>query len=435
MSKDADSKIDINLIPKTPKERITEVSKALLTKSYVIDVHCHFFDMKCINRAYFIKRWVKDKLHLKSTTDLITISADEADLSRNVYTENWEDDLIKNLTTPGVTLYDTSKKDKGFFDVLKASVILKMKTMKSVYNYYLEECAISNALPSISRKDILVTGLMMDFLLGWDVTVGKNLLTQVAELKDLSEDYPVLPFLFCDPRRAELPNDENLYFLFGKAFCQAPFFFGIKIYPSLGYDPSDNRLWPIYRICEKLRIPVLTHCGGETVGADYPELVIRQGDTELKIYARNRSEMAYKLNDPSRWRLVLEKFPLLKLNFGHFGGYETWMTSNNDVAKRDYQERKNTIIDFMHMYDNVYADFSFNFVERDLTNNFINRIFTKGEEKVLSRSLFGTDYWVVNKESNLIRSQEQFISKVMDAGGEEGLYKLIRDNSYKYLFG
>ena len=227
----------------------------------------------------------------------------------------------------------------------------------------------------------------------------------------------------------------NLYSLFNSAFTGEQPFYGVKIYPSLGYDPSDYRLWPIYEICEKLSIPVLTHCGGESISTDKLQLEIYEGDLKVSISAKNRVEMARNLNNPKRWNIVLKKFPKLKLNLAHFGGYETWSSSASVDIDIDPQQRKNCIIDFMSKYENVYADFAYNIEDSGISENLKNLIVYK--QDVRSKTLFGSDYWVVNKNIDLKKEQSRFLDKLDEDVNLEILIakELTLNNPKKYLFG
>jgi hypothetical protein len=87
----------------------------------------------------------------------------------------------------------------------------------------------------------------------------------------------------------------------------------------------------------------------------------------------------------------------------------------------------------MIKFDNVYADFSYNLVEINLFKNL--REILVSDAKILSRTLFGTDYWVVNKEGDLLKEQKIFLDE-MDRN-----YKKIKisslltsTNPKKYLF-
>lgn len=420
---------------KTPLKRISQpVADLLERKNYYIDVHTHLFDINCINKAYFIIRMLKDLLGLKSVSQSYsTLSLEQAYTEKGRYDEDWANSLIEELEN-NKEIQISYMNTKGIIDLFNAKKLLGLKKMEDVYNYYLAEFSLNEG--EFKNKEVLTTAIMMDLEMGWGCKLKKNIRTQILELKELAAKKPILPFLVCDPRRAEIQDPEkNLYSLFNLAFSaeNGACFFGVKIYPALGYDPSDYRLWPIYEICEKYSIPVLSHCGGESVSTSQTELMIYEGDKKVLLKEKNRKEVAYKLNDPARWRLVLEKFKQLKLNIAHFGGYETW----GSTSELDYngQKRKETIFEFMRTYENVYADFSFNLVEQNLTQNLVTLLNHSNNTRIKDRTLFGTDYWVVNKEGNLKTKQEDFM-KTLSQGpqGPALVRSLTIDNSYKYLF-
>ena len=398
--------ISEDLIKVTPNERTPKTVKDLLDeKNYVIDVHTHFFDMHCINSGYFVLRTIKDFLGIRGEID----KAAEEDLvekiykTSDVYTEGWNERLAKNIEL------ENAKRGGIRSIVFK---LLWYTKMEKVYKYYLKDSSLATYF-NLHNSKVITTVLMMDFYKGWGVKVKKSLKNQIIELKQMQLKHPVLPFLFCDPRRAdETDNEENLYVLFDLAFTGNYPFFGVKIYPCLGYDPSDYRLWPIYAICEKLSIPVITHCGGSSVTTDKSSLLVYEGDKPTTIKGKNRKEVGHLLNDPIRWSLVLEKFPKLKLNIAHFGSDGTW--TNNDFVndKGEPQNRKETIIKFMKAYDNVYSDFSYTITHEEASKNFIKKL--KDESVVAERSMFGSDYWVVSKEGQLDDNQEKFLDMVED---------------------
>lgn len=415
-------KIKEHLISDNPKERVSnKVLQLIESNNFCIDTHVHLFDIECINKSYFILRVIKDLLGLKSTNEVYSnFSEEEAYEEIGVYKDNWEKDFSEELDFKSQKT--VASNTKGIIDLWQARKFLGFKKMEQVYDHYINNFSLGKIL----NKDVIVTALMMDLETGWEAKIKKGIPEQIDELKILSEKRPILPFLFCDPRR------ENLIELFNKAFCEETSFFGVKIYPALGYDPSDYRLWPIYEVCEKKRIPVLTHCGGETVSTDNRKLYVYEGKEKIKISGINRKEIAYQLNNPERWSIVLEKFPKLKLNFAHFGGYETW--NRPSVTEYKGQKRKEVIFEFMRNYNNVYADFSYNLVEVDLTKNLREVLST--HEDILNKSLYGTDYWVVNKEDNLLRAQEEFLEELDNNVKGINMSKILTfDNPIKYLFG
>ena len=158
---------------------------------------------------------------------------------------------------------------------------------------------------------------------------------------------------------------------------------------------------------------------------------IYQGQNKIELKCKNRKEVAYELNNPERWRTVLEKFPNLKLNFAHFGGYETWKRPSPVDYKG--QKRKEVIFEFMRTYNNVYSDFSYNLIEVDLSKNLREVLSTHND--ILNKSLFGTDYWVVNKEDNLLKAQEEFLRELdRNVKGIKMSDIVAIENPKKYLF-
>lgn len=425
--------IDFNQISVKPIERCSDKVLELINGDYVIDVHAHLFDIKCINKTYFIKRMVKDFLGLKSGGEImVDFTDDQLYKNISVYEENWEDTFVNELEKIDQDWINKNSDEKGLIDMIAMRKFLGFKKMRQVYDYYLKKFSLGYHF-NLPKEKVLVTALMMDLEVGWNVKIKKTIYDQINELKQLAIDKPILPFLFCDPRRADLEGAEyNLYSLFNYAFTEEQSFFGVKIYPALGYDPSDYRLWPIYEICEKLNIPVLSHCGGETISTDKTTLDVYEGNVLTTITAKNRKEMAYKLNDPKRWELVLQKFKKLRLNIAHFGSAGTWESSSPVNSGKDPQRRKECIIGFMKKYDNVYSDFSYELVDINSTKNLKNVLYF--DKIVRDRTLFGTDYWVVNKEGNLHKEQSRFLN-IIDDGIEdlELPKKLCLDNSINYL--
>ena len=87
----------------------------------------------------------------------------------------------------------------------------------------------------------------------------------------------------------------------------------------------------------------------------------------------------------------------------------------------------------MSKYENVYADFSYNIVELALSKNLREVITNKAS--IRERTLFGTDYWVVNKEGDLLKEQKEFLNSMDKNADELKLSKLLTiDNPYNYLF-
>jgi|WetSurMetagenome_2_1015567.scaffolds.fasta_scaffold35203_2 predicted TIM-barrel fold metal-dependent hydrolase len=196
-------------------------------------------------------------------------------------------------------------------------------------------------------------------------------------------------------------------------------FIGFKVYPSLGYQPLDERL-PFmhdtskdgdcfYARCEQEGIPILSHCspGGMTTHElpyylDYDEKKpvyfsdnqqlgessqSSRDDTAVAIDRKKFARDYFFGNyvHPRAWRKVLKKFPKLKLCLAHFGGEEFPHGIENDWVKE--------IADLTKEYPNVYTDVSC----WDLGKS--KEVFSKilADEQyahLKDKILFGTDWYM-----------------------------------------
>ena len=73
--------------------RLTGLTRKLINDdNYVVDVHTHIFDILCINKSYFIIRFLKDMIGLKSASSTkIKYSISDAYARVNQNSKNWED--------------------------------------------------------------------------------------------------------------------------------------------------------------------------------------------------------------------------------------------------------------------------------------------------------------------------------------------------------
>jgi predicted TIM-barrel fold metal-dependent hydrolase len=175
---------------------------------------------------------------------------------------------------------------------------------------------------------------------------------EMNDLIDLVKKRPedLYPFFAVDPRREGVIEAV----LNGDLVSKTGPFYGVKLYPRLGYHPNCVDLNPLYHFCSKNDIPITTHCspGG------FP--------TE---------DWQYKdLGNPENFRNVLQKYPTLRIDFAHFGNPDdTW---------------RKTIVDLMQ-YPNVYTDLSC-YTSTDSLNTIKENYWSS--ELFRSRCMYGTDY-------------------------------------------
>lgn len=261
-----------------------------------------------------------------------------------------------------------------------------------------------------------------------------------ALLNDGTGRFNLLPFLPVDPTIGEADGLEfNHFDLFIKAFRGEYGFtpFGIKIYPSLGYLPSHPLLMPVYEICEKKRIPVTTHCSTGTVHAYFRRIKNIPGwkiasDGTLTDRPETRwfilfQKVGYEnyFNHPKNWEPVLERFPNLKINFAHFGGYRQWQK----MIKGQQNNWVNRIFDLFARYPNVFADLSYTNAFPGI--NLAARERLKASRLVRERTLYGFDYYMVVREGHYRGIKAGFDTFM----GEEIIDKISRKNPARFLFG
>jgi C1A family cysteine protease/predicted TIM-barrel fold metal-dependent hydrolase len=196
---------------------------------------------------------------------------------------------------------------------------------------------------------------------------------QIREMIRLRAAHPntVFPFLAIDPRRGGVMD----IVLKGKPFLsnEMPIvgrngpFFGIKLYPRLGYVPDqvDACCEGLFDFCESNSIPVICHCSS----GGFPP-----GDPKKWRYD--------SFGDPAKWIEVLKRHNNLIIDFAHFG--------------HDGPQWQDTIIELMNKYPNVYTDLACYTNKEELEE--IRELLESNEEKyrvLKSRLMFGTDFNVM----------------------------------------
>jgi len=257
-----------------------------------------------------------------------------------------------------------------------------------------------------------------------------DFLQQIDVMKDVRNAYPqnILPFVAIDPRR---PDEYEKVFL--KPFSPGYNFFGIKIYPSLGYLPSDPLLMKIFEICEEKNIPVIAHCGTARVRSSYHRMKDIKGlrevesgkyesFTENKCIFRKRTYAIY-FNHPQNWEPVLHSFPKLRLNLAHFGGGDEW----EKLAKGNNNTWVSKIMDLMWRYENLYADISFNISNHSIYEILRRRLEDNG--LLLERTLYGSDFYMVTTKGHFRSIKMDFVT----AMGDRIINQIARINPKNFL--
>ena len=323
-----------------------------------INVHCHLLNFNFVPDSYFrtrapVRKW----------------------LLRNSATR-W----IARIVT---VLLPGNKYDR-LHEVLD---IMNYKDIFAVADKLIQEMSAS-----INGEIVLSIPLMMDLeTTSLDEKPEIPYRHQVEFISDVAKKYPgqLMPFLMVDPRRYDVIG-------LVKNALEKRGFLGVKMYPSFGYDPNpgsfyndrivNTELMLLYRYCEDASIPITTHC---SPSGSYNSDAI----SCRKIYQKYCS--------PSNWKKVLEIYPKLYLNFGHFGGCGAFLDKSKSEEDRESQEWNVAIQQLMREYEHVYADLAYHSaaVKPEFAHGYFAKLSKLMEDELIKhRIIFGTD-WLMTRHT------------------------------------
>lgn len=380
-------------ISSDPLARVPERMLSLLQKENVFfDVHCHMFNFRDVPDRF---------LRIRLPFNRIFLAKAERYLHGIIRTR--EHDPYSNLA--------------WFINYFKNSSPSDL---------------VNRLMDDYYGMNVILCPLMIDMTQSISGSIIDDYNVQIEKMKALRNLMPerLLPFFAADPNNPGMI--ENFIRVFSSSDDYK--FFGLKIYPSLGYLPSHPDLMMLYGICEKKRIPVTTHCGGATVHASAQFIEGIKGyhllpdssftDIEINKTFKRKKEYAVFFNHPHNWIPVLEKYPGLRLNLAHFGGETEWEkfmngTKNNWVS---------LIIEMAERYHGLFTDFSYTLNNMKFTKT-LKGILGKNEN-LAGRVLFGSDYYMVIIEGGFSKTIGSFRSEM----GEMTMKKIARKNPMRFLF-
>jgi predicted TIM-barrel fold metal-dependent hydrolase len=370
-----------------------EMQKILTNEDVFFDVHCHVFNYRDVPDKFLGIRIPQNERLLAGIENILRRFANSS-----------HKDKYSNLAY--------------FINFLRSRTTIEIT--EKLVSYY-------------SEKNLILCPLMMDMSMGIKGKIIDDFQIQIEKMKALRDLFPerILPFLALDPNNAELKKN------FMKVFSEIGGynFFGVKIYPSLGYLPSHPLLMEVFEICEACRIPVTAHCSSAIVhtGRKYIDNIpgFHQNadgswsNEPISVKFRKRSDYADFFNQPTNWIKVLERFPQLKLNLAHFGGDTEWQK----YISGETENWVNRIIDMMNRYNGLYADFSYTFYNRKYSKS-LKKLLSENEQ-IASRVLYGSDFYMVVSEGHFRSLKTSFTTTM----GDELMKKIARENPMRFLFG
>ncbi|MDD5673344.1 MAG: amidohydrolase family protein [Chitinivibrionales bacterium] len=198
-------------------------------------------------------------------------------------------------------------------------------------------------------------------------------------------------------------------------------FWGIKMYPRLGFAPDDFSNFPhlndFYAACVRNKLPITTHTSrGGMIIADY--FLFRRHDKNqvLPEYAIQDADDFFADNfaSPANWQNVLSKFTDLKLCFAHFGGMDLWKECCgfkkqdamplSDETNRLYKLWIATVVELINKHPHVYTDLSYfvnddHWIGHDYKNTADDLVYLLQKHKDLKdRILMGSDWYMIETE-------------------------------------
>jgi len=245
-----------------------------------------------------------------------------------------------------------------------------------------------------------------------------NFEEQINQMIVIKKKYPknVFPFFVIDPRRPGILELMKIYVGKDKPF------YGIKLYTPNGYSPVDPVLFGknknddcVYKYCIDNDIPITAHnsAGGFSNFVDKVQVkgfICKDRKpvntdtlpghwvhfkTNILHGKKAIKERALTLNYPKLWEIVLERYKTLRLNLAHFG------TDNARWTEEIYRLLNGEKSDGSLLYPNLYTDFSC--FEADDIIKIKTKYFDKASEKVKSKFLYGSDFYLNMLSTNSMR--------------------------------
>lgn len=252
-----------------------------------------------------------------------------------------------------------------------------------------------------SDTKFIVLTIDMDFMGAGDAILNyPSQLYQVIQIKRKCPDR-FLPFISIDPRRGTASS--LLEFL--KKHMEELGFCGIKLYPSLGFFPFDQRLNEVYKYAQDKQIPIIMHCtkGGIFYrGKTYTSDQLRPTNLNSKPLKQYDFSENYKMKNhefrdiflnPENFLEVLEVYNKLKICFAHYGDCDEVVGSK--IKKEDswYNTIRNLLCN--PKYPNVYTDISYTLSDKKVFDLLLADI---RDSAINKKILFGTDFFMTMRE-------------------------------------
>jgi len=251
-----------------------------------------------------------------------------------------------------------------------------------------------------------------------------NQLDTLAQLTRFQKYKNIIhPFVAVDPRRPDVFKEM-------RRRIEKDNYWGIKMYPPLGFFPFDERLNEVYAYAQDNQIPIMTHCtrGGVFYRGHIHNVHPISGKT---IPGRNNNHLSEGFTDPNNYVFLLEKYPNLKICFAHYGGQGEWVykksyNPNDPAAHKPWPDVINELL-LNPKYPELYTDISYTLYD---TATCLEPLQTYMQDPVLrTKIMYGSDFYMQTQEMN----EELFLSGVQKGLSQEDFERLSHSNVLNYL--
>ncbi len=255
------------------------------------------------------------------------------------------------------------------------------------------EKALAEELRDSSPGVSLFVHLMMDMDHPYGDTSHYSYPHAIRRIRELCRQSGgcIVAFVAFDPYRPECNEVVE-------DVLQDDVFIGIKFYPPSGYRPDrneearrapgrsvsaselDRRCRRLFSFCNSRQIPIMTHCtpGGMQVSP---------------------SAMTGWNSNPDHWRETLDRFPDLRLCFGHAGGSGRWFDERAaEATDPPGYPWADAVVDLCSRYENVYTDFghAIEMLDAGRASRFANELAAAirrgGEFAFHKKVMYGSDF-------------------------------------------
>jgi len=273
--------------------------------------------------------------------------------------------------------------------------------------------------------------------------------TQLAEVERVRLHYPdnFFPFVGVDPRHLQGIALKDWV----KDKVERGMFFGIKLYPSLGFFPFDPALDELYRWAAQAGVPVMTHCTragtfytgnmANVLTSDTPMSLRPNDGAMIDIHKRvakyRANEWLMKTNKhacnvflhPDNFRPVLNAHPGLKVCFAHFGGDDQMLNEKHELATKgiDHDNFYSKVLAMMNDYPSVYTDISYTLFREQVYQLLKQEIDGPYQDRIL----FGTDFFMTLRE----KPEADLLGQCIQSLGMDRFNRIAGANTDRYLFG